>query len=165
MPLIADRNIISCKTAQYATYASRNSTSWGEFNTAYRINYAPKLSTSVILVDFYFVVQTSVQHVLQSWRIYNVTDSAYLANNGNLSSRNWVHAQSRGQYNADNANSLHVYATYSPGSTSSKTYALYHRNASGSTTYIGYSASDGTSAVQWRHSPQITVYEIAPLNQ
>lgn len=159
MSLIADGNIIRCQTSRNPFYGNRSSTNWGEFSTDLRASYAPKISSSLILVDFYFGVQTSVDHVLQSWRIYNVTDAAYLGNNGDLSYRNWVHAQSRGQYNVDNATMMHVYATYSPGTTSSKTYTLYHRDA-GATTYIGYSNGDGTSAVNWRHSPQITFYEI-----
>jgi len=160
MAIIGDRNIISVTHITASSYASRGSTSsWTEFNTNYRITVTPKRSDSLLLFDFNFIVQSSVEHILQSYRIYNVTDSVYLDNNGNLSNRNWVHGQSRGQYNGDNANTMHVMARYSPNSTSAKTYGLHHINAGG-TTYIGYSNADGTSAVQWRHSPIITCYEI-----
>ena len=160
MSLIADRNIITCKTARVSTLSSRSNTSWGEFNGTYRISYVPKFSGSLLLFDFYFGVQTTTDHILQSWRLYNITDSAYLDNDGNYQDRNWVHAQSRGQYNYDNATMMHVQATYSPSSTAAKTYGLYHRDAGGGSALIGFSASNGSGAVHWRHSMQITVYEI-----
>jgi hypothetical protein len=160
MSLIADGNIIAVKTTRLNALQTRNNTNWGEFATSYRIQYAPKFSSSLLMFDFYFGVQTTTHHVLQSWRLRDLSANVYLDNDGDYQSRNWVHAQSRGSYNGDNVNMMHVQAFYSPGTTSNKVYGLYHRNASGATTYVGWSTANNNTAVCWRHSMHITVYEI-----
>jgi len=163
MALIGNQNIIKVHYQLDPDYYGRGaSSSWTEFNTSFRMDVTPVRSDSVLLFNWNFTVQTQTHHSCHSWRLYNVTDSAYLDNNGNLSNRNWVHAQTRGQYNGDNAVGVNLTARYSPGSTSTKTYTLHYRNDGGDT-YLGHSQPDGTGSVQWRHSSIFTVYELEDL--
>lgn len=160
MAVIGDQNIIKVHHQLDSSYYGRGASySWAEFNSGFRMVVTPVRSDSVLLFDWNFVVQTATDHSLHSWRLYNITDSAYLDNSGNVVNRNWVHAQTRGSYNGDNAVNFNVIARYSPGSTSSKTYTLYYRNDGGNT-FLNHSAGDGTGSVHWRHSSIFRVYEL-----
>ena len=161
MAFIGNNNIISMWYHETDGWYNRNSSSWGEISSAYRITVSPKRSDSKLVFECTLPQQTVTHHGLNHYRIYNVTDSA-IVNEPQLPSgqtRSRDHAPSRGQYNADNATVVNI-RTVADSFSGTKVFTPQQHSWNSDLTRHNHSAGNSSFDVHWSSNMVFIVYEL-----
>lgn len=157
--LIGAGQVLQVVRAMSSTQASRNSMTYGEVSTDYRIGITPKLSTSKLIIEFSFNTSMLYHDHVTSFRIIQVGTSAYIGeatpSNG---TRPAGHASVRGQFNQDNACPVTMRTVVTSSSTSARTYGFESRNIT--SINIGSSQQDRSDPWGWACPVVMTITEI-----
>ena len=161
MAVIGNNNIISMWYMESDYWANRQSATFGEIDSNYRLTVTPVRTDSKIIFEATLPSQRATHHALNHYAIYNVTDSGYV----NLpqlpagQSRARSHCSSRGQYNADNA-VVNVIRTVSDSFSGSKTFAIWCMTYSSDITRHNHSAGNSSGEVHWSSNMVFVAYEV-----
>lgn len=161
MALLGDRNIISYTYHRQTGWYNRQSTSWGEVSTDYRITVVPKRSDSLIVIKYQFGTSTPTMHALNQHRIYNVTDSSVPnePTQGSGQNRALAHCTTRGQYNADNARNINMTASLASWS-GTKVFTVHTCSWNSDVVRHLHSAGNSSPTVHWSNHLWAEAWEL-----
>lgn len=152
-------SIIQYAYAVSTTFVDRASTSWGELSTSYRVSITPLRSTSRLFIQMSFGYSIDTDHYTQTFKIYDVTNSADASVGAASGSRNRASGAMRGQYNNDNACFLTLNAAIGASTTVARTYGLYQMGYG--TCRVLQSWNDRSDPWGWTCPWTATILEIA----
>ena len=161
MAVIGANNLISMWYNETDGWYNRNSSSWGEIHSSYRVTVSPKRSDSKLVFECSLPQQTVTHHGLNHYRIYNVTDGGPV-NEPPLPSgqnRSRDHAPSRGQFNADNATVVNI-RTVADSFSGTKVFTPQQHSWNSDLTRHNHSQGNSSFDVHWSANMVFIVYEI-----
>ena len=161
MAVIGANNLISMWYTETDGWYNRNSSSWGEIHSSYRVTVSPKRSDSKLVFECSLPQQTVTHHGLNHYRIYNVTDGGPV-NEPPLPSgqnRSRDHAPSRGQFNADNATVVNI-RTVADSFSGTKVFTPQQHSWNSDLTRHNHSQGNSSFDVHWSANMVFIVYEI-----
>ena len=162
MAVIGNNNLISIWRHETDGWYNRQSNSWGEVSSDYRISVTPYRADSKLILEATLPSQRVTHHGLNHYKWYNVTDSAdinapYVPPG---QSRAASHCSSRGQYNADNAVVNVIRTMTDSWGTSTKTLGLWNKNWNSDLTRHNHSGGNSNGEVHWSSNMVMIVYEV-----
>lgn len=161
MAFIGNNNLISVWRHETDGWYNRQSNSWGEISSDYRISISPYRSDSKLILEATLPSQRGTHHGLNHYKWYNITDSNDV-NSPNVpsgQSRAKSHCSSRGSHNEDNA-VVNVIRTMTDSFSGTKTFGIYAKSWNSDVIRHNHSAGNSNSEVHWSSNMVIIVYEV-----
>ena len=161
MAVIGNNNLISIWRHETDGWYNRQSTSWGEIHSDYRLAVTPYRSDSKLIFECTLPSQRATHHGVNQYKWYNITDGGDI-NPPSVPSgqtRAASHCPSRGQYNADNA-VVNVIRTMADSFSGTKTFGIYAKSWNNDVIRHNHSAGNSSGEVHWSSNMVMIVYEV-----
>jgi hypothetical protein len=154
--------IVSKVVLNTSAQTTNNSNTLVELSTSYRLSYTPKYSTSKLLLEATWSMNTTTSNIFV-FKFYDVTNAADVGVGDASGSRRRVGMAIRGAgTDANDAEPVMLRAYVDATNTTARTYTIYgsHENTGSGVAYINY--SNGDSSAYGFATPLIfTITEIA----